>query len=245
MLPINQYNCFSSVYDKVTDNECYQAWQNFVLGKFFFKPNFVVDLGCGTGRSAFIFAEKKLKVIGIDPSSKMLAVARKNAKKKNLKVEFRKGTAQNFKLKVKTDLIVSFADMLNHLLSEKELLKAFQNIYSNLSFQGSFFFEFNSLQGIKSMNLYENEGEFVNGKAFIWENNCFEDFWEGKMSIFKKQKNGLFKLSQEAVLERGYSLKTIKKYLLSAGFKEINFFDEETLKKPSKKSFRIYGIAKK
>ena len=40
-------------------------------------PSLVVDLGCGTGLSTFIWAERAQAVVGIDPSGDMLQVARK------------------------------------------------------------------------------------------------------------------------------------------------------------------------
>ena len=46
----------------------------------------VLDIGCGSGRDAFEFAKKGFKIIGIDLSPKMIAIARNKAKKADFKV---------------------------------------------------------------------------------------------------------------------------------------------------------------
>ncbi len=40
------------------------------------RPGTVVDLGCGTGLSTFLWARIADRVIGVDPSADMLSVAR-------------------------------------------------------------------------------------------------------------------------------------------------------------------------
>ncbi len=46
------------------------------------KEDLILDLGCGTGKSAKPFIRKGCKVIGVDISSKMLKIAKKKLKKK-------------------------------------------------------------------------------------------------------------------------------------------------------------------
>lgn len=51
-------------------------------------PNLIVDIGCGTGRFTHPLAERfQTRVIGIDPSEKMLEAAR--AKASGARVDFR------------------------------------------------------------------------------------------------------------------------------------------------------------
>lgn len=49
-----------------------------------FKPNTVLDFGCGTGRLVIPFAKRSESVVGLDVSKDMLAIAQSNAKKHNL-----------------------------------------------------------------------------------------------------------------------------------------------------------------
>jgi len=50
-----------------------------------FKPNSVLDFGCGTGRLVMPFAQRSEKVVGLDISKDILEIARQNATKRNLK----------------------------------------------------------------------------------------------------------------------------------------------------------------
>ncbi|MDO8627291.1 MAG: class I SAM-dependent methyltransferase, partial [Candidatus Diapherotrites archaeon] len=151
MKTYNSYSNFADVYDVATDDECYLEWFDFVSSLVSFKPNFVLDLGCGTGKSTFIFA-KKFTILGIEPSKEMVLVARRKAKKLGYKVDFQIGSAQNFKMKTKPELIISFGEMVNHILNEVELETALKNIYANLSSKGLFLFGFNSLKRINEMH---------------------------------------------------------------------------------------------
>ena len=58
------------------------------------KPKLVVDLGCGTGFSTFIWAKRAKQVIGVDQSEDMRRVAeKKKAKQKARNVRFISGTS--------------------------------------------------------------------------------------------------------------------------------------------------------
>src|SRR4051794_22176142 len=53
----------------------------------------VVDLGCGTGNAALVAAQGGARVTGIDPSPRMLALARANAEAAGLDITFLEGDA--------------------------------------------------------------------------------------------------------------------------------------------------------
>jgi ubiquinone/menaquinone biosynthesis C-methylase UbiE len=54
-----------------------------------FKPKTILDFGCGTGRLVIPFSERAEKVVGIDISTDIISVAKKNCDKQNIKnVEF-------------------------------------------------------------------------------------------------------------------------------------------------------------
>jgi SAM-dependent methyltransferase len=51
----------------------------------------VLDLGCGTGLAAAVFAQQGAHVIGLDPSPELLTAARRHAGHAHVKVEFHLG----------------------------------------------------------------------------------------------------------------------------------------------------------
>ena len=53
----------------------------------------VLDVGCGTGNAALEAAARGGRVIGVDPAPRLLEVARQEAARRGLDVEFRSGDA--------------------------------------------------------------------------------------------------------------------------------------------------------
>jgi SAM-dependent methyltransferase len=53
----------------------------------------VLDLGCGTGNAAFLAAQRGARVIGVDPTERLLDIARSEAAARSLDVEFLAGDA--------------------------------------------------------------------------------------------------------------------------------------------------------
>jgi SAM-dependent methyltransferase len=54
---------------------------------------FVVDVGCGTGNAALLAASRGATVLGVDPSPRLLSVARESAEGRDLDVRFASGEA--------------------------------------------------------------------------------------------------------------------------------------------------------
>jgi ubiquinone/menaquinone biosynthesis C-methylase UbiE len=72
------------------------------------REDVVLDLGTGTGAVALAIAPQVREVIGVDPSQKMLEVARKKAHESHLSnVEFRMGSFTNPNIHEKVDMILS------------------------------------------------------------------------------------------------------------------------------------------
>lgn len=98
------------------------------------KKSSILDLGCGTGRDAKIFASHGFAVTGIDLSKNMVKYARKICKK----AEFR---VMNFKkLKFKNnsfDAVWANASLLH--VKKKELSKVIKEVYRILRKGGIFF----------------------------------------------------------------------------------------------------------
>jgi ubiquinone/menaquinone biosynthesis C-methylase UbiE len=91
-----------------------QQWLDVIATHLPFRPQLIVDLGCGTGRYAQALADRfESRVIGIDPSERMLAVAR--AKPGNGRVEFRRASAHALPLDDGCADMVFMSMVLHHL----------------------------------------------------------------------------------------------------------------------------------
>jgi ubiquinone/menaquinone biosynthesis C-methylase UbiE len=116
-------------YDRTTIATTYDAarghssavmrqWLDLVAAHVPFAPQLIVDVGCGTGRFSDPLADRfAAKVIGIDPSQTMLAVAR--TKCATAHVEFRLAPAERLPLPDRSADLVFMSMVLHHLLDKE------------------------------------------------------------------------------------------------------------------------------
>src|SRR5258708_26076840 len=99
----------------------------------------VLDLCCGDGRIAQTLAKRGYRVTGLDGSERMLTFAKQRAPR----VAFFLADARRFKLPRRFDAAISTFDSLNHVMSEGDLKKVFENVAACLRPGGLFAFDLN------------------------------------------------------------------------------------------------------
>jgi len=116
-------------YDQTTIDATYDAarghtsavmrqWLDLVAAHVPFSPHIIVDVGCGTGRFSGPLADRfAAKVIGIDPSQRMLSVAR--TKHTSSRVDFRLGPAEKLPLADGCADLVFMSMVLHHILDKQ------------------------------------------------------------------------------------------------------------------------------
>jgi SAM-dependent methyltransferase len=91
-----------------------QQWLDVIAAHIPSAPAAIVDVGCGTGRYTHALAERFCaRVIGIDPSQKMLEIAR--SKPCTVDVEFRRGSGESLPLAERCADVVFLSMVLHHL----------------------------------------------------------------------------------------------------------------------------------
>ncbi|HEY95660.1 MAG TPA: class I SAM-dependent methyltransferase [Dehalococcoidia bacterium] len=185
----------------------------------------ILDLCCGTGQLARFLSEEGYDVTGIDGSEKMLKYAREIAPG----VRFICEDARTFDLPPSFDLVTSFFDSLNHVMTIKELTAVFRNVYSCLLEEGLFIFD---------MNL--EPGFFAQWQGYygIVEDDhvcLFPQSYDPEKRIARFDAT-MFRLtdywyrSDVTLLEKCYSVEEIRNALTEAGFSTLDAF-EYTLEK--------------
>lgn len=97
-----------------------------------------LDLGCGTGTTAFTMANMGLTVTGIDVSETAIQMARDLSNKQNLKIEFQAGDIlQLEKLNQKFDIIYD-SHCLHCIVFEEDRKQVFDGIKQSLADNGVF-----------------------------------------------------------------------------------------------------------
>lgn len=144
----------------------------------------VVEIGCGDGRDAKEIVKRVDSYIGVDPSEKLLEIARKNIPDGN----FVCADALSFDYPENIDVIFAFASLLH--VSRTELPQVFQKISDSLRIGGILFLS------LKERDQYEEEikNDEYGSRMFYYYNvalinelagNAFEEVHQDHQTIGK------------------------------------------------------------
>jgi SAM-dependent methyltransferase len=105
----------------------------------------LMELGCGTGNHAFLFAQEGVAVYGIDQSSDMIAEANERQAKAGddfkAKPEFHEGDVRDYRANRSFDAVCSLFHVISYQNSNEDLLAAFQTARAHLKPGGLFIFD--------------------------------------------------------------------------------------------------------
>lgn len=222
------YSNLSKVYDIFINDYDYEN----IIKKIepIFKKNNVkniLDLACGTGNMTMRLYSLGYNVSGVDISEKMLAIAKEKASRKNYKIPFFHQDIRDFDVNKKFDVIVSFTDGYNYLVSEKDIKKSFERVCNSLNDNGIFIFDMSSIYKFENIIGNKTFAENDENASYIWENYYDEDkhILEFDITLFiKKENSELFEKTVESHIQRGYKVDDVKKMLIDSKFEIENIF---------------------
>ena len=212
------------------------------------KPGAMIDLACGTGRLAMLFAAKGWTVTGVDISKDMLAVAERNARKAKggRKITFVRGDMRKWSKAKAAELVTCVYDSLNHLPSKSDLQKVFRNVYKTLKPGGIFLFDLND------QAFYET---YWNGRVDFAEGNdhslVVRLTYSAKQSTGRVESTAFFRKGkvyervQEVVMQRMFTSSNVARMLGTAGFVDINARRFNPIPLPHQGTIKTFWSAKK
>lgn len=103
------------------------------------EPRAILDVGCGTGRLACLFAARGHSVTGVEPSAAMLDIARARCGAEG--VTWINTPAAELSLETRFDLIVMTGHVFQVFLPDAEISSALRNLHYHLSPKGQLAFE--------------------------------------------------------------------------------------------------------
>lgn len=247
------YDLLAPVYDRINSDIDYVRWadfieaviaRNYTLGR----PELLLDLGCGTGRMTLELAERGYDMTGVDYSPEMLDIARKAeaARKPAKPVLWLCQDMCDFELYGTVDVAVCCLDGINHITSEKSLGRCFDLVHNYLVPDGLFIFDINGKHKFES--IYGNETYVMeeDDSFCIWQNDydpkrriC--DFY---ITLFKECEGGRYARFDEMQSERMYTLRRMKKMLLSSNFELLGAYSDFDFNPADDNSERIYIAAR-
>lgn len=150
---IEYYDKNSELFVSSTKDVEFNKMQNMLL-KYLKKGDYILDLGCGSGRDSKAFLEKGFKVVSVDGSEKLCNIASSYIGEK---VIF--STFQNFKSNIKFNGIWACASLLH--LPYKDLKEVIKNLRNNLKEEGYFYlsFKYGEFEGERNGRYFTNMTE--------------------------------------------------------------------------------------
>ncbi len=169
---------FAHVYDKFMEYVDYSQWYDFIMNYIKNKKTKienVLEIGCGTGEFLLLFQKDNYNIIGVDLSEDMLSIAQEKLSKISGKDMLLHQNMLALDTGRKNDIIVSFFDTINYLISLEELKQLFVNVSQNLADDGLFLFD-TATRNL--MNDMFREGLFFDDRkdmTIIWEHYYNQD----------------------------------------------------------------------
>ena len=242
------YGNFAYVYDTFMDNIPYAEWSRYLIAlfsKFQITSGTLAELGCGTGTMSLLMNNAGYKIIGIDNSLDMLAIASdKTANYPDITLILQ--DMRQLELGTSLDGIYCICDSLNYLLTSDDLLETFKKVKEHLKRNGIFIFDLKTLYFYKDILGDQIFCDHQENCSYTWENNFFEEdnINQYDLTIFAKDEDDRYTKFEETHLQRGYSIDEIKSALNDAGLIFVDSFSAFTKNQISDTDERIYIIAK-
>ncbi|MBS6601949.1 MAG: class I SAM-dependent methyltransferase [Clostridium sp.] len=150
---IEYYNKNVELFVSSTKDVEFNKMQNMLL-KYLKKGDYILDLGCGSGRDSKAFLEKGFKVVSVDGSEKLCNIASSYIGQEVIFTTF-----QNFKSDIKFNGIWACASLLH--LPYKDLKEVIKNLRNNLKEEGYFYlsFKYGEFEGERNGRYFTNMTE--------------------------------------------------------------------------------------
>ena len=231
------YEALASSYDGLMVDGSYRKRAKHLqklLKKSAIPVKTVLDLACGTGTISWLLAESGYEVIATDGSEEMLTQAMQKAGAMEHPPLFLCQSMPKLQLIEPVDAVVSTLDSLNYLTRRRDLQETFRRVYRWLKPGGSFLFDVNTPYKLRRMDcqmyMDETEESFCVWRTFFSEKQQVCTY---QVDLFQAREDGAWEREFEEHKERAWSEEELREDLLAAGFTNIRFTGDLSLKAPS------------
>ena len=243
------YENLSSVYDQVMDNIPYEEWferLHTYLQEKGIAGGTICELGCGTGTMTEFFASAGYSMIGVDISPEMLSLANMKKEETGSDIIYLEQPMEELELDEPVDAMISVCDSVNYLLHDQQLEDLFDRVKRYLKPGGYYVFDLKTSYCYTQIIGNQTWVEQDDNVSYIWENYYYEDecINEYMLTIFKKNKDGLYEKSEEAHYQKAYSIEYLRPIIEKAGLQFIEAFGSDLKSVPTDESERYYIVVK-
>lgn len=243
------YGCY---YDLLYRDKDYQGEAEYVadlVKRFGSGSGSLLDMGCGTGGHAIIFAQMAFEVVGVDLSEQMIAEAQKKllevGGEVTEKVCFEAGDIRTLNLGRKFDAAVSLFHVMSYQTKNEDLHSVFERAREHLKPGGIFVFDFWYGPGVLTDRPEVREKVLTDGAIeihrtarprMICNDNCVDVNFE--LTIEDKATKQTERI-EESHRMRYLFLPEVKGYLESTGFDFAFAYEWLSDKEPGFDSWQV------
>ena len=240
------YGDFSAFYDALMTDVDYAARADYLLSLFQkhgAAPRSVLDIACGSGSLCAEFEKRGIDVIGTDGSESMLMRAREKLSANALLLE---QDMCELDLYGTVDGAVCTLDSLNHLCKTEEVAEVFRRARLFVEPQGMFIFDVNTVykhpHGLGDTTFVTEQ----DGLMCVWRNHYMSRTHEVQMLLdfFVEEDDGSYTRYEDAVRERAYSERTLRKLLAENGWETLAVYGDMTTDAPTDTCERMIVVAR-
>ncbi len=135
------FKLYSQYYDLLYQDKDYEAEADYIdhlIKSHRPASKSILELGAGTGKHAFLLANKGYQIVGLERSAHMVAIANNE---QNPNVNFKVADITNFSLAQTFDVATSLFHVISYLTENKNLIQTFKNVNAHLKSNGLFIFD--------------------------------------------------------------------------------------------------------
>lgn len=186
---------YLSVYKHRNSEDASKLFNLIIKSVELRKNNKILDAACGAGRHSIAFAKSGYEVTAFDLSKTLLTIAKEEAKKNNLSIEFILSDLRTFCVHKNFDLIVNLFTSFGYFDSDSENFQFPKNAYKMLKNGGYYILDYLNKERLLNSIVPKSE-KFIDGRKIIEERSLVNNRVVKKIII---QKEGNEKIFYESV----------------------------------------------
>lgn len=253
---MSSFDEYADYYDLVYRGKNYAAEADFVanlLLEQIDEGGSVVDLGCGTAAHAACLAARGFRVLGVDRSARMLALAESRLLEQPTEIRNRvsleRSDISDLRLNRQFDAATALFHVMSYLTEDQALDDAFAGIRCHLNPGGPFIFDFwygpavVAQEPVQRTTLFESEDRVVKRTVIprhLRERRIVEVAIELEVRIKTTDER---RLVREVHPMRYFYPSEIEPRLSQMGFSLVRCGDWMTNDEPSEQSWSAYVVA--
>ncbi len=213
---------------------------NLILPDLNLQPNAkILDLGCGNGRHSINLAKLGYDVTGLDLSANLLSIAKQEAERQKIKINFVEADMRYFKLFPPFNAIFSFFTSFGFFDDDRENFSVFRNVSDHLAKDGVYVFDYLNESFIRK-NLVAEDVQKKGDFTIILKRWIEKDMVKKTVRIEKK--NEILEFEESVKL---YPFEMISEVLTNFGLEVTHSWGDYSGIPFSKDAPRIILTAKK